>query len=391
MKRILCAILLLTMVLTLCACDKDDETAKLEVSLKDLVAAVQQNCGAKTADKLIGMEDADFAAMLNMYLGIDAGILSDGAMAISTTTAANEIVILQVKDSSDADDVKQAFETHISDTIMSDERYFPENVELLNNAIVYENGSCVILIVDEMTAMVKNTVETLLENQTLVADAAAAFYADSAKKPDYKYEEPVPGNDIVDFEWFNDAMFIGDSRMKGVMNNAVEGNWFKPGRDLSLVGLTVSNLYTEYVSVDGQSVTVADGIRMAGNFSKCYILLGINELGWGSSDRFIECYKELVELVKDAHPEAQIYIIGNMPLGEKAVESGDWLTNDNVVRFNGYIQQVSSEEQVYYIDAYSFLQVNGSLPAESANDGIHVQPDVCRKLVEYLMSHTVAE
>lgn len=391
MKRLLCILLLAAMLFSLCGCGNNDDAAKLDVSLKDLIAAVQQNSGAKTADKLMGMDDADFAAMLNVYLGVDAGILSDGAMAISTSTAANEIVILQVKDSSDAETVKQAYSDHINNTIMADERYFPENVELLEQALVYENGNCVILIVDGMLALVKNSVDQMFSAQNLVPDLAEAFYAAGQQQSSYEYDNPVPGNDIVESGWFSDAMFIGDSRMKGIMNNAEAGGWFTPGRDLSLVGLTVSNIYTEFVTVDGQTVTVADGIKMAGSFTKCYILLGINELGWGSSERFMECYKELVELVKTSHPEAQIYIIGNMPLGDKAVESGEWLTNENVVRFNGYIQQVAAEEQVYYIDAYSFLQVDGRLPADAANDGIHVQPEICQKLVEYLMSHTVSK
>lgn len=391
MKRLLCILLLAAMLFSLCGCGNNNDAVKLDVSLKDLIAAVQQNSGAKTADKLMGMDDADFAAMLNVYLGVDAGILSDGAMAISTSTAANEIVILQVKDSSDAETVKQAYSDHINNTIMADERYFPENVELLEQALVYENGNCVILIVDGMLALVKNSVDQMFSAQNLVPDLAEAFYEAGQQQSSYEYDNPVPGNDIVESGWFSDAMFIGDSRMKGIMNNAEAGGWFTPGRDLSLVGLTVSNIYTEFVTVDGQTVTVADGIKMAGSFTKCYILLGINELGWGSSERFMECYKELVELVKTSHPEAQIYIIGNMPLGDKAVESGEWLTNENVVRFNGYIQQVAAEEQVYYIDAYSFLQVDGRLPADAANDGIHVQPEICQKLVEYLMSHTVSK
>lgn len=391
MKRLLCILLLAAMLFSLCGCGNNDDAVKLDVSLKDLIAAVQQNSGAKTADKLMGMDDADFAAMLNVYLGVDAGILSDGAMAISTSTAANEIVILQVKDSSDAETVKQAYSDHINNTIMADERYFPENVELLEQALVYENGNCVILIVDGMLALVKNSVDQMFSAQNLVPDLAEAFYEAGQQQSSYEYDNPVPGNEIVESGWFSDAMFIGDSRMKGIMNNAEAGGWFTPGRDLSLVGLTVSNIYTEFVTVDGQTVTVADGIKMAGSFTKCYILLGINELGWGSSERFMECYKELVELVKTSHPEAQIYIIGNMPLGDKAVESGEWLTNENVVRFNGYIQQVAADEQVYYIDAYSFLQVDGKLPADAANDGIHVQPEICQKLVEYLMSHTVSK
>lgn len=393
MKRVICVMLTLVMLFALCACggDSGESGVILETSVKDFVAAVQQNSGAKAADKLVGMDDDDFAVMLNMYLGLDAGILSDGAMAIPTSTVANEIIVLCVEDSDDIAAVKQAYEAHRTETIMADERYFPENVALLEQAVIYENGNYVIMIVDENMAAVKVAMDQLFSAQDLIPELADAFYNSEPKAPDYDYDKPVPGRETVGSDWFSDAMFIGDSRMKGIMNCAEANGWFTPGADLSLVGLTVSNIYTEYVTVNGQSMTVADGIRQSGTFTKCYILLGINELGWGSSERFMECYKELVELVKGAHPEAQIYIIGNMPLGDKAEESGEWLTNDNVVRFNEYIMKVAAEEEVYYIDAYNLLQVDDRLPADAANDGIHVQPDVCKQLVEYLMSHTVGK
>ena len=390
MKKILCALLAVTMVFALCACN-NNEGESLDVSLKDLIAAVQQNCGAKTADKLIGIEDADFAAMLKMYLGVEADILKDGAMAISTSTAANEIIILEVKHSSDVDTVKEAYQTHIDNTVMSDQRYFPENVVLLQQAAVYNNGNYVVIAVDESIAMVKNAIDQMFSSPELVPALAEAYYAAGPQDNSYDYESAVPGNETVDYDWFSDAMFIGDSRMAGIMKFAKDGNWLTPGMDISQVGLTVGDIYTQSVFVNGASMTVADAVRQPGKFTKCYILLGINELGWGSSARFIECYEDLVELVKEAHPEAQIYLISNLPLGDKAIEGGDWLTNDNVQRFNGYIQQVAAEEEVYYIDAFNLLQVDGKLPAEGANDGIHIQPDVCKQLVEYLMSHTVAK
>jgi len=398
MKKIICLVLTLGMLLSLCACGGGgtDSDVQLNSSAKDLIAAVQQNSGARTADKLVGMEDADFAVILSMLLGIDTEILTDGAMAISTTTAANEILVLCVENSADVETVKQAYETHKNDSIMSDERYFPENVELYKQALVFTNenfanGHYVIMVIDENMGMIKSAFDQLLGNPDLIPQLAETFYTTEPPKPEYDYTQPVPGSETVEYSWFNDAMFIGDSRMKGMMNCAAAEGWFTPGLDLTKVGLTVNNIYSEYVPVNGISMSVADGIRSEGNYTKCYILLGINELGWSSSERFIECYKELVELVKESHPEAQIYIIGNLPLGDSAIYSGSWLTNENVIRFNDYIMSVAADEEVYYIDAFNLLQVDGKLPAESANDGIHVQPGVCRTLVEYLMSHTVEE
>ena len=43
-------------------------------------------------------------------------------------------------------------------------------------------------------------------------------------------------------------------------------------------------------------------------YGKVYIMLGINELGWPYVDVFAEKYAEMVRAVRDAQPDAQIYI-----------------------------------------------------------------------------------
>ncbi|MCF0137486.1 MAG: hypothetical protein HUJ66_03875, partial [Oscillospiraceae bacterium] len=88
MKRILSVLLLAVMLFSLCACGNDDnneapgkEETGLQTSAKDFIAALQQNTGAKTADKLLGTGDDDYESLLSMYLGVEPALISDGAMA----------------------------------------------------------------------------------------------------------------------------------------------------------------------------------------------------------------------------------------------------------------------------------------------------------------------
>lgn len=400
MKRILCVLLALCMVLALCACgstdddenkNKDGEVKYPDVDARTLVAAAQQESGEKAASRLVGMSDADFGAMLKSYLGIDPAELHDGAMALSADTDAAEVIVLVPKDASSMKKLVEALQSHRDARIQSDANYFPENVELLNNAQIYDKGGYAVMVVDKDAESLCSSIDSLMMRANDARTLAEAYDAAAAEPTvSYDWSKPVPENEAVGTEWFSDAMFIGDSRMKSIMDFASMNGWFSYGADLSAVSLTVSKIYTATVTYNGVNMTIADAIRSGGSFSKCYIMLGVNELGWSSISAFIDGYSELIDLVRSAHPEAQIYVIGIMPLGDKALNSGSWLTNDNVKLFNSRIQEMCAQKQVYYIDDFDLLAPEGKLAPDAAVDGIHVQPEYSKMLVNYLLTHTVS-
>ena len=119
-------------------------------------------------------------------------------------------------------------------------------------------------------------------------------------------------------------------------------------------------------------------------------MLGINELVWYNLDKFIEYYGNIVDLLRETHPEAQIYIISILPVGAKATASQEMLNNDRVQMFNERIQGMCSEKQVYFVNGFEALAVNGSLPDDASPDGVHMQPSYCHKLTDYLLTHTVS-
>ena len=120
-------------------------------------------------------------------------------------------------------------------------------------------------------------------------------------------------------------------------------------------------------------------------------MLGINELGWYNLDKFVEYYGNIVDLLRETHPEAEIYIISILPVGAKAAKSSDMLNNDRVQMFNERIQGMCADKQVYFVNGFEALASNGSLPDDASPDGIHMQPSYCHKLTDYLLTHTVSK
>lgn len=394
LKKIITLLLCAAMIFSICACtgggdDDPENTDTPKVAARTLIAAAQQESGEKTASKLISVGDKDYEAMLRSYLGIDPAKIADGAIALSEGTAANEIIVLVPTDDANADDIIASLETHRDNRINSDINYFPENAELMSNAKIYAKDGYVVMVADENASAICDGIDSLMSRAD-DAKSLAEKYDNADLEPAYDYESPVPEAEAKDASWFSDAMFIGDSRMKSLLNYADTKGWFNCGADLSAVSLAVNKIYSQTIDYMGTQMTVADAIRSGGDFSKCYIMLGVNELGWQSVDSFISGYRDLVDLVKDAYPDIQIYVIGIMPLGDSALKSGSWLTNDRVKSFNARIQAMCAEEQVYYIDNFDLLAPEGKLPDDAAIDGVHVEPEYSKMLVDCLLSHTVS-
>lgn len=387
MKRVISMLLALCCVFALCACGGDEKTA--DVGAKDLVAAAQQATGFKEADVLFGADDSTFADRFFYYYGIEFNTVRDCAMAYSSESKAYEISVLVAADGTDIDTLTDALETHRQMQKSAYELYSPESVEMLDNAQIFSMGDYAVLVVADDSAAIADKIRELLTDADSVSSLSQQFYDEAASKSalsDYDYSKPVAESTAKGEDWFRDAAFVGDSRMAGVMLYAK----FEYGADFSHVGLTVSDVFTKpYIETDSGTLTVSDAL-VGGTYGKVYIMTGLNELGWTNYDRFVQCYGDLVDRVKETHPEAQIYVISVLPVGSAATAEKDYLNNARVQMFNDYILKMCSEKNVFYVDGYAAVaDSDGNLPDDAAPDGVHMEPKYCRMLTDYLLSHTV--
>lgn len=394
MKKITALIMAVLMMLSLCACggkdDSGDKAAKVkkgDITAKQLVEATLQQTGFDKADLIYSMEDENFSARFEYFYGIDVSLVSDATIACSSSSQADEISILKAAKGTDINELTAALENRCVIQKASYELYSPESVDMLNNALIFTVDKYAVLIVSDRNDELKSALEAIIDGET--APALAADYEESrasSDKENFDYTKPVSVSNPEDDGWFKDAVFIGDSRMAGIMKAAK----FEYYANLSHEGLTVADVFTKAnIQLNGGYYTVADALSQLDSFGKCYIMMGLNELGWYDMSQFTGYYADLVELVKDTHPEAQIYVIGIMPVGRAATESADYLNNERVQMFNAEILKMTQEEQVYYIDGFAALQVDGGLPDAASPDGIHMEPGYCKMLTDYLKSHTV--
>lgn len=384
MKRAIAILLAAVCLLSLCACGGDGK--KIDISAKDLTAAALQSTGLEGTDLFAAADDESFANRFYYYYGIETDKVRDYAIAYSSASRPEEISVLVAADGVDVKVLTDALDARRRMLVSSFELYSPESVEMLNNAIIFTEGDCAVMIVAPDPASVRDKMQELLGDADGARTLAEEFYAaQEASVPAYDYSKPVPASEPKGEDWFGDAAFIGDSRMKGIMNFAK----FEYAADFSHVGLTVADVFTKpYIETASGTVTVSEALQ-GGTYGKIYMMTGLNELGWYDTDKFIEYYGDMVDLAKQTHPEAQIYVIGIMPVGAKATAEQAHLTNDRVQMFNGLILGMCEAKQVYFVDGFEAVASNGTLPDDASPDGVHMEPGYCKMLTDYLLSHTV--
>ena len=199
--------------------------------------------------------------------------------------------------------------------------------------------------------------------------------------------KPVPKRDAVDDSYFNDAIFIGDSRTEGfILYSGLSGTTAYTHR-----GLMVNTIFTqEIVDVGGAKKTIFDALRANPDYSKIYIMLGTNELGWPYGSTFIEAYGKVIDELKSINPNAKIYVQSIIPVTANKSNSDKIYNNTKIEEFNALIQQMTVDKNVYYVNvSEALVGADGCLPDGSTFDGVHLNAAYCGKWLQYLKTHTV--
>lgn len=193
----------------------------------------------------------------------------------------------------------------------------------------------------------------------------------------------------ADDNYFRDAVFIGDSRTEGfILNNGLTSKI----TSYTHKGLTVDTIFTDKViNMNGKKLTIIEALKET-NFSKVYIMLGINETGWIYNDMFINKYAKIIDEIKKINPNCIVYIESIIPVTEKVSNEHKYIKNSKIQEYNSLIKKMAEEKNVYYLNIQeAVINQNGALPEDVATDGIHLNRKYCEKWFEYLKNHTIGE
>ena len=185
---------------------------------------------------------------------------------------------------------------------------------------------------------------------------------------------------------FSDAVFIGNSLTVGLSMNC--------GKPLATfyasTGLNVQTVWnSETIKLDnGEMGTAFDALQQQ-QFSRVFVMFGINEVGWPYWDAFRTQYEDVINKIRQLQPNAQIYIESVLPVSSLAVNTNEVFTNTKIDALNEVIKEAAQNTGVTYLDINSQLKdSSGSLPLAASTDGIHLMKDYCMIWLKYLADNT---
>ena len=172
----------------------------------------------------------------------------------------------------------------------------------------------------------------------------------------------------MDDAWFDDALFIGDSRTVGLRDVARSGK----ADYFCTVGMTVFQAMEARVSDEGFREQTLTELLSRKTYGKIIITLGINECGY-SLNSLIEAYQTLLDQIRAAQPGAKIILQSIMMVGRKKAAEASHFQLSNLRRINEEIAGLADGEGIFFIDANeAFTDEEGYLPEEMSADGCHL-------------------
>ena len=217
--------------------------------------------------------------------------------------------------------------------------------------------------------------------------------------PENRFEWPcvLKETEPADDDYFADTLFIGDSRMQGVE--------FACSKDSKATFFTAVSVRASQIAtregvkmlVNGvvKNVSIIDAIRISDRqFKRIYMMFGINELGtYGGTPAIIKEYRMAVERIAEIQPEAEICILGVMPVfNSKGYVSGytGYEANPRILELNIALIEMANEMKLHYLDIYHlFVTDDGQLKPDVSKDGIHLLGVYSKELMEYVKTHAI--
>lgn len=211
------------------------------------------------------------------------------------------------------------------------------------------------------------------------------YYSDAGKiayTTDYEYSR-------VEDNYFEDAAFLGDSRTLGISDYAG-----LPADFYCESGMTVYKLLGDKGVVyqkSGQKVNLEKVLQQK-FYGKIYIMLGMNELGYGNTEKYLEQYQSVVDKIRELQPEAVIFIMANLHVSAARNNMETEFNNVNINAKNAAVATLANGTDIFYLDSnYLFVDDKGFLKGDLTFDGVHLYANNYEVWKEFLKEHGVVK
>lgn len=235
-------------------------------------------------------------------------------------------------------------------------------------------------------------VDTISDNSFLVtADGSlsmndiseSAEAGNAMEDPMKQYEYQLVGN-----EYFDDAVFIGDSRTDGLARySGLDNATFYAKNSLSIYDFFDKKFIQ--LEDEKEKITLEQALERK-KYGKVYIMFGINELGSGSPERFGATYLKVLTRIRELQPEAILFVQGIMRVTGTKSASDNVFNNENINYRNAMLATIDNHHDIFYLEVNDAVcDENGDLNAEYTFDEVHLKASYYYLWVDYLKQHGI--
>ncbi len=305
--------------------------------------------------------------------------LMNGSYVYAKTTEELERLANEEAAMAEGEEASDAGDTDTDEEGKSNEAGDKGGLQVVNEVSEEDRGS----VSEDETVSAESEGIDVVEEAHDDTEAALAGTSQINVYVDPNVNYPIPYGS-VDESYFNDALFIGDSRLQGFgMYSGLPGTFYA-ATSFQLFKYETMGV----VNTGSGKVPIFDALPYD-TFTKIYIKVGLNEMG-GNDDAFISKYVELITRLRESEPRAIIYIHGVLPVTASKSRTDKVHNNAHVNARNEMLRQLAIDQKAYYLDVGSALAgADRSLPEEMAADGIHLKSQYMGIWKEYLLSHAV--
>ena len=211
------------------------------------------------------------------------------------------------------------------------------------------------------------------------------YYTDRGKIPQttvYQYE-------TVTDDYFSDAAFIGDSRTLGLYDYSGWGN---------IADVYCESGFSLYQWTQGAMVTCQNigkkvdlkAALAAKTYGKVYLMIGMNDLGYGTSKKYAKWLSQMVDMIKQTQPKAIIYLMGNLHMSREKDNRNTEFNNINVNDKNVSMAYLADGVSSFYLDCNSlYTDKEGYLKSELTFDGCHIYGYHYKEWTDFIKQHAI--
>lgn len=182
-------------------------------------------------------------------------------------------------------------------------------------------------------------------------------------------ELPTEPGAVIDDSWFDDALFIGESRIQGMQAFSRLGT----ADYFCAPSMTVYGVLDAKLSDTTFTDATLDQLLNNRDYGKVFIHLGINEIPVGAQG-ILKAYKKIIDRVHTLEPDAVVIFLGCMSISEEY--AGQYGFNMNTIHsLNDLLRAMAEEEpeRYRYVDTNSWAAgEDGFLRPELTGDGCHL-------------------